>query len=218
MKTKSLLTKIFLSVCFSFFAVSFSTAQIRLGVKAGFNSSSISGFDKLNISNECGVLVDMSIRYKPGIHAGIVSQIDLSPSFFLQPELLYSLQGAKLEYDILLGGKNSESSSLHYIQLPVYAGYKINVGSNLGVIVGAGPYLGGIIAGDHSAFKDYFQKFDWGLSVMGGVQHNKFQLTAGYDLGLMDLVNMKVWKTVKKLAGLSSVSNRNIKASVAYFF
>ncbi|MCL1937768.1 MAG: PorT family protein [Candidatus Azobacteroides sp.] len=224
MKTKQLCTKIFLMICFSFLAVSFSNAQVRFGVKAGFNASSLSGYEKavttLGENAEIGGMLPFdafSVKYRPGFHAGIVSQIDLAPNFLLQPELLYSLLGVKEETS-LLGVKQSETGSLHYIQLPVYAAYKFNVGLNLDLILGAGPYIGCGIAGDDDAFKDTFTRFDWGLSAMGGVQYNKFQITIGYDLGLMDMFNMDGWKTAKDMLGLSSISNRNFKVSVAYFF
>jgi hypothetical protein len=54
------------------------------------------------------------------------------------------------------------------------------------------------------------KRFDAGLSAMAGIEFSKFQITLGYDFGLVD-----VWKSAKNL---SSIRNQNIKVSVGYFF
>jgi len=62
------------------------------------------------------------------------------------------------------------------------------------------------------------ERFDAGLSAIAGIEFRKFQITLGYDLGLVDAMDVDGWKTMKDLAGLSSIRNQNIKVSVGYFF
>lgn len=187
--------------------------SLKFGVKAGLNAATLSGFDDLtNVMNELSSDA-YSTKSRLGFHAGVVAQLDLPANLFLQPELLYSLQGIKGE----INGE-SETDDLGYLQLPIYLGYKINVGMGLDVILGVGPYLGYGLHGTDDAFDETFKRFDFGLSAMGGIQFNKLQITIGYDLGLTDNVDFAGWETIKDLADLSSISNRNFKVSLAYFF
>ncbi len=209
---------------FSILGLSAQT-EVLYGVKGGFNASSVSGLSGLiDASNRSGnSSLDMSVKYRPGFHMGLVSQINITDKFFVQPELLYSLQGFKLSgsgnilYEYVSG---SETTIMHYLQLPVYAGTKIAAGQGLDIILGVGPYIAYGLSGEEGTFGDsgMFRRFDFGLTAMGGVQFNKFQITLGYDLGLVDLINTPGWSAAKNEAGISSMCNRNLKASVAYFF
>jgi hypothetical protein len=186
------------------FAISVN-AQIHLGVKGGLNLSKISGLEDVAHLN-------YSTSSATGFHLGLMCQLSLPVNFFLQPELLFSMQGAKEE----VAGKK-ETKRLNFLQLPVYAGYKIGVGP-VGIILGAGPYLAyGITGSDNAYGKDgIFKRLDAGLSAIAGVQITKFQVTVGYDLGLVDQldINNIGLNTAKDI----SIKNRNIKASVGYFF
>lgn len=201
--------KSFLFVALFLISVS-ASAQISWGVKAGFNASSLSGFEKF--SQKFDELDGFSTSYKPGFHAGIVAQVGITENFFIQPELLYSLQGVagKLEGE-------KDNLNLNFIQLPIYAGYKVNAGTNLNVIFGVGPYFAYGISGTEDVF-DVFNRFDFGLGAIAGIEYSKVQITVGYDFGVTDFVNVDGWKTAKDILGLSSISNRTAKVSVAYFF
>ena len=211
--------KVIFVLCLLTAGVISSNAQVSFGVKGGLNTSTLSGYSDLIKSAEGmegmeGIEIgDVKTMSKLGFHVGVMAQLNLPvTNLFLQPELLYSSLGVKTEYE-----GESENSSLNYIQLPVYVGYKINAGLGLDVILGAGPYLGYGLSGDEDAF-DIFNRFDFGLSAMAGIQYNKLQITAAYDLGLTDNMGINGWKTAKDLYGLSGISNRNIKVSLGYFF
>jgi hypothetical protein len=205
-------------------ASTFANAQnIKLGVKGGLNTSTISGFDKvigllddLDEAIEGIEIGDVSTSYKLGFHLGVVAQYE-SGNFFLQPELLFSQIGLSTKIE----GK-SERGNLNYLQLPVYAGYKTSVGDGLDLLLGAGPFVAYGISGTENPFnkKDdgRLKRFDAGLSFMAGIQLDKIQIALGYDLGLVDMVDVPGWKTAKDFLGLSSITNRNIKVSLAYFF
>jgi hypothetical protein len=139
----------------------------------------------------------------------------LPANFFLQPELSYSIQGTKEEI-----ASTTETSRLNFLKLPVYAGYKIDAGLGLNIILAAGPYFAYGLNGSEGAYGDdgMFTRFDAGLSAMGGIQFNKIQITVGYDFGLIDQMDIEGWSTAKDILGLSAVQNRNIKVSAGYFF
>jgi hypothetical protein len=215
-----------LSLCFVFSA----QAQIKYGVKGGFNASSISGFDeflKFSTNEEGNSPANINSKYKSGFHLGLMFQYNFESKFFLQPELLFSNQGSTLEAKINYEGvkySDSETSTINYLQLPIYAGYKFNAGPSLDIIAGVGPYLAyGVHASDLFGSSDpgtfdVLKRFDAGLSAMAGVEYDKLQLTLGFDFGLVDAMDLDGWKTVKNLTGLSSICTRNIKVSVGYFF
>ena len=214
------LNKMIVAILLSIVSIGGVSAQdFKFGVKAGLNTSTIGGFKDLwDSANEIGGDIlsgNYSTSYKLGFHAGIVAQCDFG-NFFVQPELLFSQIGVAEKLD-----SKTESSNLNYLQLPIYAGYKTPVGLGLDLLIGAGPYLGYGLSGTDNPFKKdegMFKRFDAGLSFMGGIQFNKIQITLGYDLGLIDMMDMPDWKIAKDIAGLSSVKNQNIKVSLAYFF
>ena len=95
--------------------------------------------------------------------------------------------------------------------MPVYAGYKIKAGSFLHILVAAGPYFAYGISGSECAYGDdgMFKRFDAGLSVMAGVEINNLQITAGYDFGLTDQLDVNGWNTAKDVLGLLSIYLNN---------
>ena len=82
------------------------TAQdVKFGVKLGMNVSSINGSQANNLDSKTGFLF------------GVTSEVSLSNKFSLQPELLFSQQGAK--------SKDVYTYDLNYVSLPIMAKYYI---------------------------------------------------------------------------------------------
>lgn len=196
-----------------------SQAQVKFGVKAGLNVSNLSGFgDFSGMAAAAGSTFETN--FKPGFNAGLMLQYDFTTSLFLQPELLYSNLGTKTTLK-LVSNEVTETLNLNYLQLPIYLGYRFDLGGGLNLIAGVGPYLGYGLSGTDKAFDGddgVFKRFDAGLTVMAGIQFNKLQIALGYDHGLVDMVDVQGWDTAKDLLDLSSINNRNIKVSVGYFF
>jgi hypothetical protein len=94
-----------------------SAQDINFGLKAGVNFASLNGDD---IDDLDGVT---------GLHIGAVAEFGFSEKFSIQPELIYSTQGASLD---------DETLKLDYINIPVLAKYYIIEGLSLE----AGPQLG----------------------------------------------------------------------------
>jgi hypothetical protein len=193
-------------------------AQVKIGVKGGLNVSTVSGIGKLLLASSESVRA-CKISSRAGFHAGVMAQFPLPSNFFIQPELLFSMQG--LKSTVYIGASEvTGTDELNYLQLPVYAGYKINVGTGLDVIAGVGPYFAYGISGTDDAFDsdEGLKRLDIGASALAGIQFYHLQITIGYDLGLTDMVDINGWNTAKDLLGLPNICNRNLKFSVGYFF
>jgi len=98
-----------------------SVSAQRFGVKAGLNFSNY-------FSNK-----NYDFKTVTGFQLGGLYELPLSGGFYLQPEALLTLKGAKLDYkDIRM--------KPFYLEIPVRAMYKLPVGSGK-LTLATGPYL-----------------------------------------------------------------------------
>ncbi len=94
------------------------------GIKAGLNI--------YNVHNDN----NMSFDNKLGFHAGLLAHIHLSDRFALQPEVVYSMQGAR--YELL---NTNSRYSLDYINVPVLLqfmfakGFRLQAGPQVGFLI-----------------------------------------------------------------------------------
>ncbi|MGE5106442.1 MAG: porin family protein [Sphingobacteriales bacterium] len=135
--------------------------QVQFGIKAGVNVASWTGSDADNSKS------------KIGFNAGALVNIPVSGGFSVQPELMYSGQGAKEE------GTDSKAN-LDYLNIPVMAKYTFTGG----FFAETGPQIGFLLSAkvDGVDLKDQFKSTDfaWGLGVGyqssvgigGGVRYN----------------------------------------------
>ena len=170
-------------------AFGFTNAQdMKYGVKGGLNSSSLSGAEGAS-----------SIM---GIHLGGFAQFKVNDKFSVQPELLYSMQGAKFD-----GGG---TLNMNYINIPVMAKYAVGEKFNLQ----AGPQIGFLMSAKAESVdvKDTTKSLDFGINFGAGYDlSDKLFLEARYNLGLA--------QTQKELApGETAVTNAVIQISLGYKF
>ncbi|AFL82071.1 hypothetical protein Aeqsu_2618 [Aequorivita sublithincola DSM 14238] len=141
----------------------FTTAQsqeFRIGFKGGVNIASIGG----DYVDGLDPLV--------GFHLGGLVEIPLMGKFAIQPELLYSSQGAK--YGNYLGidlGDYEEKLLLSYINVPIMAKYyiieglSVELGPQIGVLVSS-KYKGKDEDGDFEVDnKDAFNSLDVAIGI-----------------------------------------------------
>src|SRR5882762_10617975 len=102
----------------------------KFGIKGGLNLTSLY-VD--NVSKE---------HMKAGFNAGIFAKLPITTGFSIQPELLYSVKGAKDTYSNFVQGDGEYRFNLGYMELPVLA--VVNVTRNFNIH--AGPYLGYLVA------------------------------------------------------------------------
>src|SRR6476620_4926340 len=107
-------------VCASAFVA--TKAQVSYGVKGGLNLSNIIGSDA------------EGAKAKIGFHAGVFAGIPVADRFSIQPELVYSAQGAKYEET----GEDDVKINSGYLNIPVLA--KFTTAS--GFYGATGPQLG----------------------------------------------------------------------------
>jgi hypothetical protein len=136
---------------------------IRFGLKAGASLTNFTGKDVEGAAN------------KFGFNGGVVANFGINDMFSIQPEVLYSMKGAKED-----GGDGK--INLNYIDIPVLA--KIATGET-GLFFELGPQVGFLAsakAKDNSAsqdVKDAFKTVDFGYAAGVG-----FQVSSSAMIGL----------------------------------
>lgn len=165
------------------------TAQeIKFGVKAGLNFSTVNGDHTEGID------------YVTSQNIGLVSEIPLSEKFSFQPEVLYSRQGYSFGDNIV---------ELNYLNVPLMGKYYLAKGFS----VEAGPQIGFLLSAKNEKLdvKDAFKKVDFGFNFgLGYKFQNGINFSARYNLGLTDINNVE--------GSSSKDKNRTFQISVGYFF
>lgn len=155
--------KVFLLfVCVASFAA--ANAQVKFGAKAG-----------LNLANLVGPDVEDN-KMKLGFHIGGFANIPLASQFSVQPELVFSAQGAKFEDQ-----GDDDKYKLSYLNVPVM--FQYNHAS--GFFAETGPQFGFLLAakvksdGNNVDVKDVLKTFDFAWALGAGY---KFTEKVGVDL------------------------------------
>lgn len=183
--------KIILTIAVVLTANFVSAQDMKFGVKGGLNLSNVTG--------------DGNPSMKVGIHFGGFMEYKVSEKFVIQPELLFSTQGAKFEYsDSFEGESYSENSNykLSYLNIPIMAKYYVSEKFSLE----AGPQIGFLLSAkndfDYSEtfggetfsesgevdIKEFLNSTDFGINFGAGYDLNeKMSLGFRYNLGLTDI-------------------------------
>ncbi len=172
-------------IIFSVWAlVAFSAANaqddssITFGAKAGLNNSNLTD-GKATTAFYVGGIVDFTV----------------SDKFHVQPEVLYSVEGAK-------------DASLSFIKVPILAKYYIADAFSLH----AGPFLGFKVAAEDDFLDAATKSLDYGAAV-GAAYDFDFGLfvDARYNLGLANLNEIDV-------PGAGDIKTTSIQVGVGYRF
>lgn len=154
-------------------AFGFANAQqTKFGVKAGVQFANLTGDIEENSS-------------KVGFQVGGFAEIKLSEKFAVQPELLYSTQGTKVDF-----GSEDLKYNLDYLNIPVMAKYYVAEKFSLE----AGPQIGFLLSAkakvedEKEDIKDGLKSIDFGLNFGAGYDFTE-NLSAGvrYNLGLSNI-------------------------------
>ena len=187
-----------------------SFAQVKYGVKAGLNFANLSESDNDDSYNE-------GKTSKIGFHFGGTAEFPASEALSVQTGLLYSTKGYKIN-----DGDFSTALNLNYLEIPINAIYKIEVGGSK-LCLNAGPYLGYAFSGSlaygdesydykiGSGDEDDIKALDYGINIGAGVELNdKITIGLQYGLGLANISSYTEY-------GYKS-NNRVIGISVGYMF
>lgn len=151
---------------------SLKAQQTHFGVKAGFNASSLNFED------------NSSYDSKIGLHAGVLAHIHASRMWALQPEVIYSLEGAKRR----VGGTDVKIN-LNYINIPVLLQYMVNNGLR----IEGGPQIGFLInaktkTGDVSVSNKNYQSVAVSIPLgLGYLTTSGLGFDARYVFGLSSI-------------------------------
>ncbi len=134
-----------------------STAQdIKFGVKGGVNFSTLSG--------------NSSLDARTGYHIGVVGQVSLVDKFAIQPEILYSAQGA-------------DNLDIDYVNIPILLKYKFLKFLSFD----AGPQFGILVNDEYSDIVET-KSFDVSAALGAGVEFGKFFGQLRYNIGITDVI------------------------------
>jgi hypothetical protein len=167
------------------FGMSTINAQmVRFGIKGGANFSNLEG-DGIKGSNYTS------------FHFGALVEAKVFENFAIQPELLYSSQGSKVNAD------NIKEINYKYLTVPVLAKFYL---TENGLSLEAGPQFGFLIDENVKEVVEG-EKFDFGLAGGLGLNISKnFFVSARYVVGLTDASRD------------AEVTNRVIQVSAGYKF
>jgi hypothetical protein len=150
---------------------------VNFGLKGGLNLATIDNNENNNINSRLG------------FHGGLFANIPVSSQIAVQPEAVYSVQGAK--YPI---GNDEVNLALNYVNIPVMVqamvgrGFFAQAGPQLGILTGTADKVNDVETGFVST--DDFKKTDVSLGVgLGYKGISGFGIDARYNLGLTNINN-----------------------------
>ncbi len=185
-------------------------SEFQLGAKAGLNFASLNG----DLEDAKG---------RTSFHLGGMVEVPLTDKLSVQPELLFSSQGAKFDSDAL---------SLNYVNVPIMAKYYVTEE----ISIEAGPYVGFLLsanfkyetedddlnpntsgersntkASEKQDVKDDIKSLDFGLNIgLGYKMPSGLNFAARYTLGLANASDFE--------NSTQEFKNGVFQLSVGYFF
>lgn len=183
---------------------SYGYAQdLKFGAKAGLNFATIVGDDIEN--------ADM----KTGVYFGGFLNTPLSDRLSFQPELLYSTQGVKTDFENI-----DIKYKFSYINIPLLL--KMNLDAKKSINVYAGPQLGFLVKSEIEGeqggssltedFKDQTNNFDFSFNIGFSVDVNEnFAIDLRYNRGLSKVLDIEGMDDIKSY-------NSMIQLGAAYTF
>jgi hypothetical protein len=210
--------KVLLMTAIAVFGLTNINAQeVSFGAKAGLNLASINGDDVSELDS------------RTSFHFGAMAEIKISEKFSVQPELLYSGQGAKFEdsyTDFGFDIREEVTIKYDYLNLPIMAkyyvsdGFSVEVGPQIGFLINAeadvdvsvsGPGVSETESGTED-IKDFTKGVDFGLNFgLGYKLKNGINFNARYNLGVSNINDGE---------GSDDFNNQNgvFQISIGYFF
>jgi hypothetical protein len=177
--------KIALLIALTFFGLTQANAQ-NFGFKGGYNYSSFNG----------DVAKDNTLKGLSGFYVGALLELPLGDVLSLQPEVIYSRQGAAWEQKNILG-EFKKDLKLDYLNIPVMA--KVNLGPlflqggvQFGFLVGKPEvsYTRGAQRVTEKVDKDAYAAFDFGVGAGLGVNLSQhFFVEARYTHSLTNALD-----------------------------
>ena len=148
----------------------------KIGLKAGLNVATLT-----DQNDEMGTRL--------GFHGGLLAHIHLTRNLAIQPEVVYSSQGAK--YTVADG---EHSLGLNYINLPLQLqymfdnGFRLQTGPQVGFLVNVNDKRDGNETGFFTS--DDFKSVDFSWSAgLGYLSYSGIGVDARYNFGLNNIID-----------------------------
>lgn len=171
--------------------------QTRFGIKGGVSLTNFSG--------------DAEANSKVGFLVGGFAEIKVIERLSIQPELLFSAQGARYEYI----GMDNTNLNLSYINIPVLAKFYVTKE----FAVEGGPQIGFLISAkdDGEDVKNFYKSADFGFNFGAGYNFTD-NLSVGlrYTVGLSGVVDGGDYDDIDDY--YDSAKNSVLALSLAYKF
>ncbi len=158
------------------FVATLKAQHVEFGVKGGLNVSTFHSSKGDDVNSRASV------------YAGGLAHIHLSRHIAIQPELVYSSQGAKQDI-----GDNNYTWRLNYINVPVLFQYMVDnglrfeTGPQLGLLAGARVKSGGTLTDIKSSYTT--ADFSWGIGAGYLFVPTGLGIDARYNFGLNNIDN-----------------------------
>lgn len=177
-------------------AVSFANAQdIKFGVKAGLNISNVTG----DYQNE------FDAKSLIGLQIGGFAEIGISDKLAFQPELLYSMQGAKTEFSESFEGFSASGEStlkLNYLNVPLLLKYKL--ADKFSIL--AGPQVGLLMSAEQEfTFTETFDGETFSESGTEDVKENYESILLSFNVGASYSITDNIFVDARYNLGLSNL-------------
>ncbi len=193
---------LFISILAGLTLASCAVKPIKLGLKAGVNSTSIKGDDA------------DSFKGKVGFHVGVVTELEVSEKFAVQPEVSFSTQGADYSETMYTGSYN-----LNYVNVPVMAkfkvadGFSLEAGPQIGFLMSAKDKYNGEEGSGEEDVKDVTKGIDFGINLGVG-----YELESGLNFGVRYNFGISELNDFSDSSGNESWKNGVIQLSMGFFF
>ncbi|NDV70366.1 porin family protein [Dysgonomonas sp. 25] len=205
-------------------------SPIRFGVKTGLNLSTAFVSDA------------WESKFKPGYNVGITAEWQLKERFLIQSGLSFTAKGSKQENfnaSDYVGGDPDFTHTFNqfYLELPLYAAYKVGVSNQMDLILGAGPYfaygLGGktkqklnsgfwsdgtskrewnTFGHSDSSHGESLKRFDFGAGIKADLEYkNRYVLGIGFSSSIINIARKGGYRDLK-------YRNFNMAISLGYKF
>lgn len=207
------------------FITHFSNAQMKIGARVGYNHSK---FTKTKFSPD-PIEASYETSWFRGFNLGAVTEIKIANDLYLQSGVILQGKGTHLNFESSFD-TSSRFIELHYLELPVSLELKTEWRKNMKVITSLGLYgsksIRGVekgggtsYSGTHHIFYNkvefsnrnetqrhptIIRPFDFGYSLLFGVEIKKFQLFTTFSQSLKGITpNEKIYNGNFKNSTLS---------------
>ena len=213
-------------------------AQVRPGIKLGYNLGGVMADyrgDKTPAELKHIAGDPRNFHMKSGFQGGLFADWPINDALAIQPGVRFAMQGFNDKYTS--NGDVIRRFSLFYLQVPVYAQYRLNVYEDVNLLFQAGPYAGVGLFGQQSftrkgksqdlsstqkkisfgnGTRDDIPPLDFGIGAGVGIEFFRFQFVIAYDFGLYTPTFYK--KDAKSATYNVDMRNHNLSATLSFIF